>query len=101
MEKYSIQETTYLSKRNKGLFANHSCNPSAGINRELYLIAVKDIFPGEEITHDYSAWMDEDHWVMECACQSDTCRGIVKDFKYLPENIQQKYLNAGIVLPSI
>lgn len=34
---------------------------------------------------------------MECNCGSELCRGKVRDFKYLPVAIQQKYLDLGIV----
>ncbi len=81
-------------------FFNHSCDPNAGlkiIETRVVLIAIKNISIGEEITWDYSTTMDEDEWEMECNCGSQNCRGKVRDFKYLPSEIQQKYLNLGIV----
>ena len=81
-------------------FFNHSCDPNAGLRidgQKVWLIAIKNIAQGEEITWDYSTTMDEDEWEMECNCGSELCRGKVRDFKYLPTEIQRKYLNLGIV----
>lgn len=79
-----------------GVFVNHSCNPNAGL-RETTLLALKDIYRDEEITYDYSTTMNEDFWTMRCDCRSPRCRGEVKDFKYLPEHVQERYLALGIV----
>lgn len=81
-------------------FLNHSCNPNSGIKikgKRVILIAIKDIKKGEEIMWDYSTTMDEDEWEMGCMCKSKNCRGRIRDFKYLPREIQQKYIKLGIV----
>src|SRR3989338_1059759 len=44
-------------------FLNHSCSPNSGLKvagRKVFLIAIKNIKNGEEITWDYSTTMDED-----------------------------------------
>ncbi|MFA4953537.1 MAG: SET domain-containing protein [Candidatus Pacearchaeota archaeon] len=82
------------------VFLNHSCNPNVGIiikQNEIHLVAIKNIFIGEEITFDYSTTMDEDDWTMKCNCGDKNCREIIKDFKHLPKFIQKKYLELGIV----
>jgi len=81
-------------------FFNHSCDPNAGLKitvTKAVLIAIKDISPGQEITWDYSTTMDEDDWEINCNCGSNNCRGKIRDFKYLPPEIQQKYLTLDIV----
>jgi SET domain-containing protein len=81
-------------------FFNHSCNPNSGlknIGKRLILIAIKNIKKGEEITWDYSTTMDEDYWEMDCMCKSKNCRKRIRDFKYLPKEIQQKYIKLEIV----
>ncbi|MBU0459203.1 MAG: SET domain-containing protein [Nanoarchaeota archaeon] len=81
-------------------FINHSCNPNSGIKvigKRVILITIKDIKEGEEITWDYSTALNEDHWEMDCMCQSKNCRKRIRDFKYLPKEIQQKYIKLGIV----
>lgn len=84
-------------------YFNHSCDPNAGliIKRQtpvhLVFIALRQILPGEEIAWDYSTTMDEDDWEMDCLCGSPKCRGRIRDFKYLPNDIQRKYIDLEIV----
>ena len=81
-------------------FLNHSCEPNAGIkirSNKLVLIAVKYINKGEEITFDYSTSMAEDRFEMDCGCESQSCRGRIKDFKHLPKETQDKYMKLEIV----
>jgi len=81
-------------------FFNHSCDPNSGLkinDKKVFLIAIKDIKKDNEITYDYSTTMDEDDWEMDCNCGSKNCRGRIRDFKYLPPDIQKKYLDLGII----
>lgn len=81
-------------------FFNHSCSPNSGLKitgKKAVLAAIRDIQKGEEITWDYSTTMDEDDWTMECTCGSQNCRKTIMDFKYLPKNVQQRYIKLGIV----
>lgn len=92
-----IGKDLYLNLEEPMRFINHSCNPNAGIKNNVVLIAFDDIRKGEEIYFDYSTTMDEDHWVMQCKCGNANCRNIIKDFKYLPAQVKQKYLDLKIV----
>lgn len=81
-------------------YFNHSCDPNAGLVIEpgrVWLKAIKDIAPGTEITWDYSTTMDEDDWEMTCGCGSPMCRGVIRDFKRLPREIQERYAGLGVV----
>lgn len=81
-------------------FVNHSCDPNTAvyINGNISLYAIKKIKAGEEITFDYSTTMDEGGvWEMECFCGSINCRGIIRDFKFLPEETKTRYIAIGIV----
>lgn len=81
-------------------FLNHSCNPNSGlkfVNKRIILFAIKNIKKRSQIAWDYSTTMDEDERELDCQCGSKNCRKKVKDFKYLPEKIQKKYINLWIV----
>ena len=81
-------------------FFNHSCNPNSGLKIEgkrVILVAIKNIKKNKEIMWDYSTTMDEDDWELDCTCGSKNCRKRIRDFKYLPKEIQQKYIKLGIV----
>lgn len=91
----------YLVPEPPALFANHSCEPNAGLRHTVSLFALCPIQPDEEIRFDYSTTMDEDNWTMVCRCGAPTCRGVIRDFKYLPPDLQAHYLTLDIVQPFI
>jgi len=88
---------TYILLEDPAVFANHSCNPNAGITGNRHLIAIRPIEPGDEICFDYSTTMAENFWTMECRCGDPGCRKVVGDFRHLPREIQIRYLNLGVV----
>jgi len=78
---------------------NHSCNPNAGIKihgRRAFLMTIRNIKRGEEITCDYSTITDND-WKMKCSCGCKNCRKTIKKFQTLPKKLQKKYIRLGIV----
>ena len=87
----------YIDLEAPGVFANHSCDPNAGIRNDVELIALQGITSGEEIRYDYSTTMWEDHWTMRCDCRTSCCRGVIADFHTLPQMQQRSYLHRGIV----
>ena len=58
-------------------WVNHSCNPSCLLNIKNsppFLVALKNIKPGEEITCDYNI-TDKGGKRIKCACKSNKCWG--------------------------
>ena len=56
-------------------YANHSCGPNAEAFQDgdqVFIEALRDIEPGEEITYDYNLISDDN---VECRCGSKNCRG--------------------------
>jgi SET domain-containing protein len=81
-------------------FINHSCDPNAYIKiwgNKVLLVALKKIKKGAEITYDYSTTMYNDPWSIKCNCQSKICRGYIKEFRYLPRKIKDKYYQMNIL----
>jgi hypothetical protein len=90
----------YLNPRGIGRFVNHSCEPNGWVRIEgnrLFLVALRNIKKGEEVTFDYSTTMDEDDWEMDCRCGSKNCRERIRDFKYLPKKLRERYIRLKIV----
>jgi hypothetical protein len=83
------------------IFVNHSCEPNAGIRGDLWLVSIRAIEAGEQITFDYSTTMQENYWTMECDCRSPLCRNSVADFCLLPKARRHFYLSLGVVQPFI
>lgn len=59
------------------MFINHSCNPNcetADINGRIFVVAVRDIAAGEELTYEYNLH-DSDESDADCYCGAPVCRG--------------------------
>jgi SET domain-containing protein len=60
-----------------GKYVNHSCDPNSevrGEGRRAFIVALRDICEGEEITYDYDFGEGPTH---PCACGSEKCRGFI------------------------
>ena len=87
----------YLDTLPPARYANHSCDPNAGIVNDRVLIALRAIAAGEEVRFDYSTAMSRDHWTTECRCGEPCCRRVILGFHHLPPITQNRYLQLGIV----
>ena len=92
----------YISPEGElGDFLNHSCRPNTyikKINSVLYVVALNNIFSGDEVFFDYSTIIaDDDIWEMQCNCDESTCRGIVSQFSRLPKKLRESYITHDMV----
>jgi SET domain-containing protein len=70
---------------NEARFINHSCAPNCEAideKKRIYIEAIRDIAPGEELTYDYAYERDgtEDEAgekLYVCKCGAPTCRGTI------------------------
>ena len=68
---------------NSARWINHSCRPNCeAVDDEgrIYIDAIRDIRPGEELTYDYNLILDEPHTPVAkkahpCHCGAPRCRG--------------------------
>lgn len=76
-------------------YFNHNCHPNAGIRGQIFLDAMRDIEPDEEITFDYAMVLCGGEGIppysMECNCGSSICRGRVTDNDWQLPELQQRY----------
>lgn len=89
---YAIQfeEHKWRYSRGFAILINHSCEPNCGIKNNFDIIAMRDIKKGEELTLDYDLTENSD-WTMKCSCGNKNCRKLIKGYRYLPEEIKNKY----------
>jgi SET domain-containing protein len=87
---FNVGVDEYLITREPAVRTNHSCDPNAGISRDVFLVAMRDIAKDEEITFDYST-VTADGWTLECGCGSPSCRKLIGDYADLPEALKRKY----------
>lgn len=55
---------------------NHSCDPNTAYDG-LNVVSIRDIKKGEELTLDYTSFLDEHMEAFDCRCGSPKCKGIV------------------------
>ena len=72
------------------IFSNHSCEPNIGVQGQIVFVALRQILPGEELTHDW-ATTDDDDYTLECRCGAPTCRRIVTGKDWKRQDLQRKY----------
>lgn len=72
------------------IFSNHSCDPNIGIQGQIIFVAMRDIEPGEELTHDW-ATTDDDNYEMSCNCGTPNCRQIIRGDDWQKKELQEKY----------
>ena len=76
-------------------YFNHCCNPNAGFQGELTLIAMRKIEKEEEVTFDYA--METCHlkgvppYKFSCNCGAKNCRKFVSGNDWKNKDIQKKY----------
>jgi SET domain-containing protein len=87
-ERYADRVVTYLfGFGNDGMvidgfapsmFLNHSCNPNCETteaNNRVYVVAIRDIAPGEELVYEYNLYDSELEDSADCYCSAPQCRG--------------------------
>jgi SET domain-containing protein len=56
---------------------NHSCDANTGLDG-LNVVALRNISRNEELTLDYSQFLDENMESFQCKCGSPNCRGLIR-----------------------
>jgi len=75
-----VEEDLYLASIGQSEppdFINHSCEPNAGLDGQIAIVALRRILPGEEVTIDYAMCDGSPYDEFDCACGSSLCRGKV------------------------
>lgn len=89
-DEYFLGALTPEEEEETKLYNNHSCDPNCGMHGEITFIAIRDIFPGEELTVDY-AFIDNEEYSFECTCGSPNCRRTITGFDWKRKELQERY----------
>ena len=83
---FTLNKKTVLDgdiKSNTAKYINHSCDPNCEVDiikGKIWILAIKDIKKGDELSYDYGFGYDEDYKQFRCKCGSKNCCGyIVRD----------------------
>jgi hypothetical protein len=103
---YDDLPQTYLFGLNSGkhvvdgygvaAFINHSCQPNCEtdiIGGRVWIIARRDIEPGEELTYDYNLYDGDDE--APCLCRARRCRGSLYSASHLRKMAKVRAKAAG------
>jgi SET domain-containing protein len=91
-----IAENLFIGPRDEAersgsmIFSNHSCEPNIGVQGQIVFVAMRDIKPGEELTHDW-AMTDDDDFEMECHCGAADCRRLITGQDWRRTDLREKY----------
>lgn len=95
VRRYSLQieENLYLvtSRPGPGDWVNHSCEPNAGMQGQVVLVAMRHIFPGEEVCYDYAMTDGSPYDEFRCACGTPTCRQHITGHDWRRPELIQRY----------
>ena len=95
-DRYDIDGETL---KNKARYINHSCDPNCELqrtSRAIWVVALRDIREGEELTHRYNYEYDpEGYRDFPCFCGANNCVGYIVDQQYWESITQQRYQFAG------
>ncbi|MBP7998015.1 MAG: SET domain-containing protein [Chloroflexi bacterium] len=76
---------------------NHSCQPNAGLQGNVSLVALRAIMAGEEICFDYAMSDGSAYDEFDCGCGTASCRGRVSGNDWQRPELQKRY--AGYFSP--
>jgi hypothetical protein len=72
-------------------YFNHCCDPNAGLNGQITLVAMQPIAAGEEICFDYAMSDSNPYDEFACGCGTPNCRGRVTAGDWMRPDLQQRY----------
>ncbi len=78
-------------------FINHACEPNAGMQGQIGLVALYDLHAGEEVCYDYAMSDGSSYDEFPCSCGTSLCRGHVSGTDWMRLELQQRY--AGFFSP--
>jgi hypothetical protein len=89
-----IEEELYLASFSPDEppdFINHSCEPNAGLDGQLAIVALDRIQPDDEVTIDYAMCDGSPYDEFECACGTSSCRGRVTGEDWRRPDLWERY----------
>lgn len=71
---------------------NHSCEPNAGFKGQIFLVAMRQITPNEQVTFDYAMALSGDKsYTLDCKCEKDSCRKEITQDDWKNPVLREKY----------
>lgn len=74
-----------------GDYMNHSCDPNTGMSSSISLVALRDIWPNEEVCFDYAMCDSTPYDEFDCGCGTPHCRGRITGNDWKRPELQARY----------
>ena len=88
---YGLEDgKTVIDGHGIGAYLNHSCDPNCEVDEikgRVWIFAIRDIAPGEELLWDYNLYDDDDP--APCHCGSRKCRGTMYSREWMAKMRRQ------------
>jgi SET domain-containing protein len=77
-------------------YFNHSCSPNTGFRGQVFLVALRNIRRGEEVTFDYAMVVSPSvgcnvAFEMTCQCGAPECRRCITEHDWALPELQRRY----------
>ena len=77
-------------------WVNHSCDPNAGFDGQIFMVAMRSIRAGSEVVYDYGMVMhpneeSDTYFSFACLCGSPKCRGTITEDDWRRPELQKRY----------
>jgi len=73
-------------------FFNHSCEPNAGFDGQIFLVSMRNIQLDEQVTFDYAMTIGgKESYGLDCLCGLKTCRKKITNNDWKKKALQKKY----------
>lgn len=77
-------------------YVNHSCNPNTGFKGQIFMVAMKNIKPKEEVVYDYAMIMhtnskSNSYFSFDCICGTKECRKVIGENDWKKADLQNRY----------
>jgi len=89
-ENLFIAPSSEQQREGSMVYTNHCCEPNIAIQGQIVFVAMRDIAPGEELTHDWATTDDSDYEI-ECRCGASRCRGTLTGKDWMRKDLQELY----------
>jgi hypothetical protein len=71
---------------------NHSCDPNAGFQGQIFLVAMRDIKADEQVCFDYAMVLNSLNYRFDCRCGAKNCRGTISGEDWKRPDLQKRYV---------
>lgn len=70
---------------------NHGCDPNAGFQGQIFLVAMRDIRADEQVCFDYAMVLNLPGYRFDCLCGAKNCRGTITGEDWKRPDLQRRY----------